>query len=414
MEVNQHHVNRLDFWARLDNYRKITNYNICLSCVIIAPLGLLLNALFFLVLLRVKSMRTGLNLYLANLAIADSLYLLISFLPSALYLFKPSTLSNISQLWFQILVCLEVCFQAASVSFVTAIAVERFRAVRQPIIFRATASRARSVKILAGVWMVGLGYGAAVSALLDKSQESTLASQIIRLAFFLCNASLTGCLYVYLVLRLNKRPATIALPSTNRTRPRHRTLAMLVFNTAVFYLLNSVVIVSIAVDMLAIRDGAHFQLTFRTLFDLNACCFVLSYINSSVNSFIYSITNAKYRSAVRECFSSLLPRCCANGRRHDGTGRRRRVQPDRPLRARPREPSQLRVQYVAAAHTDANREPGGAAGADAERAPRLQVTATISQGQQVQVATEGAVLLSGESHTEIPAPGTQSGQPPIS
>ena len=187
---------------------------------------------------------------------------------------------------------------------------------------------------------------------------------------------------------------------------------MLVFNTAVFYLLNSMEIVEVALSLVAIRDGAHFQLIFRALFDLKVCHAVLSYINSSVNSFIYSITNAKYRSAVRECFSSLLPRCCANSRRHDGPGRRRHLQPDRPLRAGPREPSQLRVQYVAAAHTDANREPGGAAGADAERAPRLQVTATISQGQQVQVATEGAVLLSGESHTEIPAPGTPSGQPP--
>ena len=189
---------------------------------------------------------------------------------------------------------------------------------------------------------------------------------------------------------------------------------MLVFNTAVFYLLNCVGIVDLSVEIFSIRDMARLEQFFRAFMDIKACCFVLAYINSSINSFIYSITNAKYRSAVRECFSSLLPRCCANGRRHDGPGRRRHVHLDRPLRAGPREPSQLRVQYVAAAHTDAYRESGGAAGADAERAPRLEVTATISQGQQVQVATEGAVLLSGESHTEIPAPGTQSGQPPIS
>ena len=180
-----------------------------LATDIIAPIGLILNFVFLFVVIRVKSMRTIINVYLSNLAVADSLFLLVAFITSFL---SPLDAQTHALLPITLVLLLH-SGRFASCCFVTAIAVDRFSAVHHPIAFRASASKARAAKISAGLWVLSAGFGVTMTLLAHswcltnyvKVFVTCLKVGIILLvifyaAIFIVNAAM----YIYILIKLLK------------------------------------------------------------------------------------------------------------------------------------------------------------------------------------------------------------------
>ena len=208
-----------------------------LAARIISPIGLILNFVFLFVVVRVKSMRTVINVYLSNLAVADFLFLLMALIFSTPVGVVNSIVTQI--VWKSLL---DTCSNA-SFCFVTAIAVDRFSAVHHPITFRASNSKTRAAKISAGLWILAAITGV-TGALLGRAEFASVspttvfncykAYWILQLIFFASNFAVTAFMYIYIGIKLCRQT-----PGTQQ-HPRRigKVVCMMVINTAVFFLSN--------------------------------------------------------------------------------------------------------------------------------------------------------------------------------
>ncbi|XP_038065788.1 somatostatin receptor type 3-like [Patiria miniata] len=286
---------------------------------IIAPIGILLNSIFLFVVIRVKSMRTIINVYLSNLAVADATYMIINM--SGAWATEHTHIASGAYLAVRIA---SVTMQNASYFFVTVIAVERFSAVRQPLTQRARASKSRAAKVSAGVWVVAVVPGV-LGGLDNNYVKNVVFSQVYvvsLLLIYLGTFTITVFSYIYIVIKLCHSDRERQEGQSRRVYPVVR---MLVINTAVFFVLNSM---DIAYNVMVIilefsmhSEAEAFIDIYWTYLDVKVCLGMVRVINSSINTLVYSVTNRQYRAAFLEASPPLakLLRQCRRCRRPQQT-----------------------------------------------------------------------------------------------
>ncbi|XP_038060548.1 somatostatin receptor type 4-like [Patiria miniata] len=301
---------------RLDNDDIIRQFS-----KIIAPIGILLNCIFLCVVTRVKSMRTIINVYLSNLAVADAAYLILCM--SAAWAIEYTHKASGAYLAIRIA---STTMQIASFCFVAVIAVERFAAVRQPLTQRARASKSRAGKVSAGVWVVAVVTGVFGGIAFDTNYVTGVVFSevhvVILLLIFLATFTITVTAYIYIVVKLCHSDRERQAGQARRVYPVVR---MLVINTAVFFVLNSMDIALNVINLITLfsfHKGAEAVIDiYWTATDVLVCTGFLRLVNSSINTLVYSVTSSQYRAAFLEAFPPLakLHRQCRRCRRPQQT-----------------------------------------------------------------------------------------------
>ncbi|XP_038047684.1 nociceptin receptor-like [Patiria miniata] len=272
------------------------------------PIGLLMNAIFLYVVARIKSMHSIVNIYLGNLAAADTVILASSLV---------SLLWQTRSIWRDlILVSLANVSTFASHFFVTALAFERYFAICRPLTFRAEAGKGRAFKITAGLWVTAIVVGFAVTAAFVWGGDAgSNATNVVTMVHYTVGLVINVYLYVCIVKKLRQQPKITS--SDDHQQRLRRVILMLIVNTAVFFALNiTSIIEAIMVAIIAWSSLSYSSLVKlnHSWIDLVIVVFILGLFNSSVNPLVYSGVNSDYREALVEAFSFLNPKryCCRN------------------------------------------------------------------------------------------------------
>ena len=301
---------------------------------IIAILGVILNAVFLFVIYRVPKMRTVTNLYLTQLSICDTSYLLVTttrfmrdYFLSPEYDFEQPTSTGCHTFDFLI-----YFFYLSGVYFICAVITDRYFAICRPIQHRSFGRfRARNVSILC--WFTAF---VLATAGLVPMKESTICAVIQtksqneseRILLQICHPSCIWCFHMLVVSdtiqfitalvvnvilcssiigRLRKRSCkTVSskADSVMQTVSKNVTRMLIVNGIAFLVLLGPYEIWNV-VFLLNNYTGSSI-VSGRTVFWLKWISRVCVNINSTINPLIYSATNQQYRHAFMEVFGGLL------------------------------------------------------------------------------------------------------------
>ncbi|XP_022082504.1 thyrotropin-releasing hormone receptor-like [Acanthaster planci] len=299
-------------------------------------LGLLSNGTFLYVVFRVRWMRTIVNLYLVNLAVADILYLSVSSLDKLGRFMVSRVLNDQSTLGQAgcVLVYLTTdTASLASLSIVTLITVERYQAICRPVHHRLLRSWRRAAAHLASGWCLSLLYATFLIPSTytfttycviwpDDSRYSTYPSRVgycnahnetaqnalngaQTLPFFIAFV-INTVLYVKILKQLKRtspcsdEPSLSQAVSLHRSRVRHQVSRMLLLNGVVSFLcLSPWEFTSFSVMLTGFIKPESQLLSEEQLFILAQVVRSLLYLNSCINPLVYNATNSRYRKAFR-------------------------------------------------------------------------------------------------------------------
>ena len=313
---------------------------------LIATFGSINNLAFLFVLYRVKRMRTTINFYLGNLACTDMGFLITTGtleLWSYLVL-KPVELGTPQWSNFACSAPYFVYYALyySSIFLVTIVTAERYFAICHPMIHKRLDGRGRAIKLVLISWT--LSFALALFEADPASIESTclqfpIDSHQPQIAGHLlvlreCNPQCQWCwqatyitdqiqfmlalfaclvMNVIIVKNLSKRDAAMGMSSDNAERDtatrrsmiqaRNAVARMLTVNSIVFFLcmlpfsMYNIyqIVLTFGGPPLMSKENA------QTLFRAG---FFLTLTNSSINPFIYGVTNSRYRIAYQEAFTS--------------------------------------------------------------------------------------------------------------
>ncbi|XP_038061013.1 neuromedin-U receptor 2-like [Patiria miniata] len=294
----------------------------------VSALGCLANVSLLLVLIRHKSMHTAVNIYLANLAVADVVLL-------ALGSFGVLT-DVLEYLPRDFLGCVYIVLTAVpfitSLLTVSLLTLERYYAVCQPLKHRTVSSSTkRSIRRVGFVWCCSLLYsslthlenglsGNGCRAALQSAQKDScdqtdephplFYSDICRPLLAILLLFINCLLYFRIIRRLKKSllfrntfASSMPVWFKNIRQSRIRMTRMLAVNTFIFFTCNTPRIVLVVINFAcAVVEWPPFANETATVTSNS-----LLLLNSCVNPLIYVLTNEKYRRAFREVF---LPACC--------------------------------------------------------------------------------------------------------
>ncbi|XP_022107390.1 neuromedin-U receptor 2-like [Acanthaster planci] len=309
-----------------DVQKVMTSY--VLPCILLV--GLLGNSAFLFVVARVRSMRTVTNFYLANLAVADMVFLTIVIIGRvytlAVYGVPNDVLGVAGCVADNLFVYI---FHFAGLFLITFMSLERYIAVCHPLRHRLISGRGCTAKLVLACWLTSTALAAVLiptsvrfiqycvrwpledSVLyqnfpevigqclgLDEPWVNPLLHLTQTIPFFM---ALFGNSYFYarIVFKLNKRNSSSDRQRVIRTR--NHVALMLVANGSVFFLtLTAFQVTSMILFVENFLEVEIIPYDIRyNLFEANR---VLLYANSAVNPIVYTVTNARYRQAFRRAF----------------------------------------------------------------------------------------------------------------
>ncbi|XP_038059984.1 orexin receptor type 2-like [Patiria miniata] len=306
---------------------------------IVLIIGVPGNVAFLFTLYRVRRMQTTTNFYLANLAVADLMYLIIfSAYNTKTFLSTPIAYSWFAESW---LVCLVITLSLdipyfASNSMITLVALERFYAICHPLKNLMARSPKRTVSIVVIFWIVSILIAASISSRLsthrvacvlwpDDEQYATLPStvnfcvagepwvkfltQALYFGFWFLGLATNTFMYYKIVRRLGRRLIPTSSAQThhlNAKQVRNQIARMLIVTSVVYFLLQSprVVIFNLmgliqsASGVSVLQPGAVTTLWPIAIF--------LALLNSALNPIIYNVSSPKYRQAFLQAFTCRM------------------------------------------------------------------------------------------------------------
>ncbi|XP_072046482.1 growth hormone secretagogue receptor type 1-like [Amphiura filiformis] len=310
---------------------------------LVALFGILMNGLFLFVLARVREMKTATNVYLANLAVADIMFLVLSAVdllrtwnsnPGILLHFPYYTTAQCVS--FSLL--MKLTFYG-SVCMVTLVTFERYMAICHPLKHRMIIGKKYTLKVTVVAWIAATTMGSLGSMIHVRSDSTcflwppglkemaryhigdvqticfslTLSwynvSYGIQSSFFIVNLILNIVLYTLIVARLGKRNIGGEGSQERQNdvqRVRNQVAKMLIINGTIFFILmlpyeihtaaefvGSVTWYKVLIDPVMVRN-----------FEFYGTC--LRFVNSSLNPLIYGLSNPRYRQAYRKAFGCCL------------------------------------------------------------------------------------------------------------
>ncbi|XP_072044818.1 thyrotropin-releasing hormone receptor-like [Amphiura filiformis] len=310
---------------------------------LIALLGILMNGLFLFVLARVREMKTVTNVYLANLAVADIMFLVLSAVdllrtwnsnPGILLHFPYYTTAQCVS--FSLL--MKLTFYG-SVCMVTLVTFERYMAICHPLKHRIVVGKKYTIKVTVVTWMAAITMGSLSSMIHVKSQSLCIlwppglkemaryhigdvqtfcfpiayswfnVSFGIQSSFFVVNLILNIVLYSLIITRLGNRNIGGEGSQERQNdvqRVRNQVAKMLIINGTIFFILMLPYEIRTAAEFVgAVTRNKVFiyPVVVRNLEFYGTC---LRFINSSLNPLIYGLSNPRYRQAYRKAFGCSL------------------------------------------------------------------------------------------------------------
>ena len=296
---------------------------------LVATFGVICNLAFVFVVNRVKSMRNITNVYLVNLAVADSLLLLVAvwqyigdYIVSPVYDLHFSFSSTFECFMPSFLVY--SCYYA-SLWTVTIVSIERYLATCHPFWHRRVNTKTRAIRSVVTIWFVSLMFAGfaipydSITICIVSEDQSIISIPYCNFFCIWCEVALyitdvlqffvaliiNIVMYVLIVMELVKKTLPAEDTVTSRETKVHRktrnaVAKMLIINGAVFFiclfpftLANVQNVMMYFGSFLLNIDGTNIGWAGRVLF----------LVNSAVNSLIYNATNPRYRSAFK---SALL------------------------------------------------------------------------------------------------------------
>ncbi|XP_038063421.1 somatostatin receptor type 5-like [Patiria miniata] len=316
-----------EYWDIALQDKKLTQYDateitivtVIMPCILVV--GLVTNSTFLFVIHRVTWMRTNVNTYLLNLAVADILVLSLGVGDKLWHYMKTPFLSD--ETFRGVAGCVLSGLLVDSVYFtglflITLVSVHRFNAVCRPHSGSHQQTKASTRRWIAGAWLGGIllagilipSYCKLVLYDLPTWPDTPkynrlpqvigfcqpvrtwmiMAANLVQTVPFFVVMTVNTFLYIRIIMSLNHivaKGSEFGCKDVNE-RIRNRVTKMLVANGCVFFMclfpfeLASILSFAGGVDI-----GAAWIHGFQ----------MLLYINSTVNPIIYGITNSKYRKA---------------------------------------------------------------------------------------------------------------------
>ena len=294
-----------------------------LICIpVICILGLLLNTAYLFVLYRVRDMRTTTNVYLGNLAVADSFLLFVRLIRYVgTYFYSPVDILSITP-FDNYITCgfpllLINFFNFVSVFFILLVALERYNAICRPLAHRRVKSKRRTLKLCLFAWILPFAFVSCHTGSFDlqkvclilPASSSSIHVKVCRLrewvdisltvfdqsqffAAFIMNCTM----YIFIVRKLSRQ--SIETHSNESARERNHVAKMLIINASVFFVSlmpMQVVQFCVQIDRFSYINLHRFlQSSFLWI------AILTSVINSAVNPLIYGVSNPNYRKAFRD------------------------------------------------------------------------------------------------------------------
>ena len=302
--------------------------------VIFVPLitacGVISNCALIFVVYRVQSMRNVTNVYLVNLAVADSSLLLAAFAqyigdyavsPEYDLRFSFNTVFGCAVPNFLIYLC-----YYASLWTVTLVSFERYLAICHTFWHRLVNSKTRAIRMVGMVWIVSLGFAILslpykpVKICIKASDSSTNITQHVPYCEFSCQwcacaLYLTDSaqffialvsnvvMYMLIVCRLSKSQLSMdknncAKDKSRAVRTRNAVAKMLVLNGVIFFICLAPFSIANLESIARNFHGSIFKRRFVN--HLGWVGRVLFLINSALNPLVYNVSNQRYRMAFRQ------------------------------------------------------------------------------------------------------------------
>ena len=304
-----------------------------LICVpVICILGLLLYSAYLFVLYRVSDIRTTTNVYLGNLAVADSFLLLIRLIRYVgTYFYSPVNIYSITPFNNAIICGLPLqlinFFYFVSVFFISLVAFERYNSICRPLIHRRVNSKLRTLKFTLFAWILPFVFISCHTGSFDLQNIClTLPSLSSSIYINICPwkgwvamsieifdpcqfwAAFFGNCAMYIAIVRKLSGQNRATHSNESTQERNHVAKMLIINACVFF----ISLMPMQVHQFCRQID---KFTGLNLYQLLPSSFlwiaiVSSLINSAVNPLIYGVANPNYRKAFRRAF----PFSCSTAR----------------------------------------------------------------------------------------------------
>ncbi|XP_033120703.1 histamine H2 receptor-like [Anneissia japonica] len=342
-----------DRYILTNSYSKTDAFFITKVFPTILFFGVLNNGVFIFVLFRVHRMRTTLNSLLASLAISDTLFLALVIGEKTIRL-RSSVFSNdlypFSSAAYTILQSfIEMTFQASLIA-ITTVAYERYNRVCNSTVKTSSpiqkthcgfqcVMQTHLVQLLAFIWGIGFlfsllllpsnvrykriciiwppteNYTEYPSTILKQNIEGgmqiyyNISQGIPFVVAFLVNTYL----YIQLVKTLKVHTKSVAKEHvdifTKRRKRKQRITHMLLINSAVYFVcLAPYMLTRLLGGLVAIFN---YDIASTLLLDDNAIfmnlCRTLMYLNSAINSILYTALSSIYRIAYMEAFCLSKP-----------------------------------------------------------------------------------------------------------
>ncbi|XP_033106705.1 kappa-type opioid receptor-like [Anneissia japonica] len=310
------------------SYGNLTNYAayyytdldkviITIIMPIVVTIGIIGNIMTIIVIASKKCKYTYVNIYLANLAVADTLYLLVA--PTWIWnSYVKSPIHNWYDMgegsdWF----CPFYCFikgAAIKVALFTILwlSIDRYMAVCKPLKFRKSGFGiwTKSIKICGIIWLLGLSWNVSYLASFSAKfvvfeglnftrctpRNQNLSNILLFVEVTIVLLAFMVVLFLYTAMLISLRKARVT--SANSTGKKFRSKSeMKIFLTLV---------VTVIVYVVCVYPKYLYTvlLTYRITIDIlpmnifNLMCI----INSSVNPLIYNVLNNTFRRAFRDVY----------------------------------------------------------------------------------------------------------------
>ncbi|XP_033097672.1 neuromedin-U receptor 1-like [Anneissia japonica] len=303
---------------------------------IVVLTGLIGNASTIIVLTTNTRMGTPLNIYLVNLAISDSLFLVVAstymwftLTQSPFHIFYDNRGVSVGYCKFNALVVDWTYMVSANI--VLAISVERFLAITKPLKYRSYVSKKRTIKVCCAIWIISLICQVRNTVTIGKQELTfswpdmwngvpstssvcvycsvdefnvSVCSIIVDLvtaevALYLVYLMLMITLYLVMIVSLyqplSKKKQEISSAS-NRTNYERKALNTVIVTVVVYVVLTA------PNNMLWIYGYIIPKANYDVITSFANVFRYLAFVNNSVNPIIYNISNDRYRKRFLQLF----------------------------------------------------------------------------------------------------------------
>ncbi|XP_022095734.1 thyrotropin-releasing hormone receptor-like [Acanthaster planci] len=304
--------------------------------------GVSANLAFFYVIARVPHMRNNTNLFLANLAVADIAFIVISVAMYATYFSEPVR-SNYATA--QHVGCIgafvgQYITYYASIGLVTLVTAERYASICRPLRHRSMNTRRRAIKLIISSWILSFilsgvamlrylnldlkciiwpdtdrfrGLSVIAGYCLPFAPWGLLLANLTEAIPFIAAFAANICMYVGIIRRLSNR-SVLKISKDNQAaslslkahQVRRQVSKMLIVNGVIFFLCNTPFVgISLAFIVSHLR-GVPLLKIYESMAGMVVISHGMLFLNSAINPFVYNVTSKHYRDAFVDAF------CCAD------------------------------------------------------------------------------------------------------